>query len=85
MSDWRVSVLLGQDASGKWDAIAMPDKSIDEQKRIFKAAILSKGMVEIGEGKKARQVQLQKILRLDRYSKRASFHPGVAAQPEIMA
>jgi len=85
MSDWRVSVLLGQDSSGKWDAIAMPDKSIDEQKKLFKAIVVQNGLVEIGKGGKAKTVQLQKILQLDRFRKRASFHPIVTPQPEIMA
>jgi hypothetical protein len=88
MSDWKISVLMGQDAAGKWDAVAMPDKSIDEQKRLFKQIVLRGGAVEIGEGKKAKRVQLQKLVRLDGAAKRFRFdvsRKSQNTQPEIMA
>ncbi|MCG2681174.1 MAG: hypothetical protein L6455_14590 [Kiritimatiellae bacterium] len=82
----RVSVLIGLDQAGKWDAIALPDRTIDDQKNLFKQIILSGGKLE--SGKKGKPQQFQKIMRFDRHVKRASFrHPVVApvTPPQVEA
>lgn len=66
----RVSVLLGQTAKGDWLPLALPDKDIEEQKGMFKKAILSNGSVKVGKN----TVQLSGIIRFDQYAKRARFH-----------
>lgn len=78
----RLAVIVGEDVSGKWMPIALPDKAVAEQRRIYKEIKHNKGL--ISSGKKA--TQFKKIMYFDSYCKRAFFHrtDAPATPPEIM-
>lgn len=76
----RLGVLVGEDHAGKWHVLAMPDKSVQEQKLALKAIKIAGGMAEIGKKK----VGLKRAIFYDTYTKRAFFRHGQPATvPEI--
>ncbi len=68
----RVSVVVGRTSAGGWDVLAMPDKHIEDQKQLVKAAMLSGG--RIGEGRKGKQYV--ELMRFEKYAKRVRFPGG---------
>ena len=65
----RLSVMIGEDQSGRWTPIALPDKSIDEQKKTFKQIKINHGLYENGK----KPIHFKRVMYFDAYAKRAFF------------
>ena len=69
----RLGVLVGEDQSGKWQTLALPDKSIQDQKALFKKIKIEKGVGKSGK----KETRFQRLLFFDSYTRRAFFRDGV--------
>lgn len=71
----KLGVIVGEDASGKWHAIALPDKSVQDQRAMFKNIKIKSGVSESGK----KPVRLVRAMFFDNYTKRAFFRHDIDA------
>lgn len=69
----RISVVIAETVGGKWVPLALPDKTVDEQKKLVKGLILNGGIAAVG---KKDSEQIKRVFRFDQYAKRVSFDAG---------
>ena len=78
----KLGVIVGEDSSGKWHAVALPDKSVQDQRAIFKQIKVKDGMLDVGK----KPMRLVKAMFFDNYTKRAFFRHDIdapVAPPDI--
>jgi len=77
----RVGIVVAENQAGRWDVLALPDKSVQDQRAVFKTLKQAKGLVDNGK----KSVQYKRALFFDTYTKRAFFnHPPMPPEKEVM-
>jgi hypothetical protein len=69
----RLGVIIGKLADGSFQPVALPDRSVQDQRALFKRIILDNGQVKLNGGK----TKLAELLYFESAVKRKKFHDPV--------